>query len=157
MRVMVLIASVLPVLTACGQGAEEKAEAPPPAPVQANAAPEEEEEPVLIRPGGEVVVGLPEGIPGYPGAEAIGADPAGAAPRVLRFRTADSPSQVINYYGDRALRAGFAITAQMYMGERAELEAERGAETLAIAATRTGPATEIRITLGARSAAQSRQ
>ena len=65
-----------------------------------------------VREGDAALSGLPEGIPPYPRADPGGAIQFGGASeegemRVMGFRTADPPADVIAFYAEAAARAGF--------------------------------------------------
>jgi len=58
---------------------------------------------------------MPALLPLYPGgriAEAAGSDRGGCRMRVVSFTTADAPPRVIDYYDDRAVRAGYSSERQ---------------------------------------------
>lgn len=101
--------------------------------------------------GGALAAGLPEGIPPYPGADTsqsvqVTGDMAQGDGRILGFRTADSPAQVIAFYVAAAGRAGFTISQQMDMGGTALLVAQRGqADTINVTATGSPRGTQVQI------------
>lgn len=110
----------------------------------------------VVRTGGQLM--RIRGIPDYPGADTSGSVQMLAGARgaegdgqgaILAFRTADPPSQVINFYADAALRAGYVISQQVSMGPMAALNASHGGEGLRISATRVGETTQVQIVAGA--------
>jgi hypothetical protein len=124
-----------------------------------NREPTPQGETVVAAPGASVRTGgaLPHlrGIPDYPRADtggslqmSGGAD--GGQGAMFGFRTPDAPAQVINFYADAALRAGFAISQQTSAGPVAMLSAGSDAgEGFHVTATRTGAFTQVQIIAGA--------
>jgi hypothetical protein len=124
-----------------------------------NREPARHGEVVAATPGGTVRTGgaLPHlrGIPDYPRADTDGsmqvAAGAGASQGAMfGFRTPDAPAQVINFYADAALRAGFTVSQQTSAGPLATLSATSGAgEGFHVTATRAGAVTQVQIIAGA--------
>ncbi len=154
MRATIITGAALLALAACNRGTPEQSGgtpsggAPQGAPQMTITTPQGTTE---IRSGGGAAAGLPQGIPPYPGAETAGdvqisgasAEGQGA---IHGFRTADAPSAVIDFYASAAERSGFHIANRMNLGATtAALTAQRGQETVNVAATRADGATQVQI------------
>jgi hypothetical protein len=154
MQRIIIPGSLLLTLAACGGGT--------PAPANdAVATPAAPAPGVLASPDGRSEVrrdaqfsGLPEGIPAYPnvtggGAVQIGGVSDGNEMRVMAFRTADPPAQVIAFYADAAARAGFRIIHRAEAGPSTVLGLERDTgDVVNITATGTPRATSVQIMAG---------
>lgn len=98
--------------------------------------------------------GLPEGIPAYPGADGRGAlqmggREDGAEMRIMAFRTADSPSQVIAFYSDAAARAGYQVVRRAEVGPSSVLGLARdNGDAMNVTATGTPTGTNVQIMAG---------
>lgn len=124
-----------------------------------NREPARQGEVVAAAPGANVRSGgaLPHlrGIPDYPRADTDGtiqvSAGAGASQGAMfGFRTPDAPAQVINFYADAALRAGFVVSQQTSAGPLATLSATSGeGEGFHVTATRAGTVTQVQIIAGA--------
>lgn len=165
MRASLIFAASLLALSACGGGGagnegagKAGAGANPPAtgPGQqpANITLSTPEGRVEVRSGGAAAADWPEGVPPYPGAQTnqsvnVTAAQAGQGGRILGFRTADTPQQVISFYARELVRGGYSVANQMDMGQTATLTARRGeSEGLNVTATRIGDATQVQIIAG---------
>jgi hypothetical protein len=166
MRATFILAVPLLALSACGGGGGNEgagkagAGANPPAPgpgrQPANITLSTPEVRAEIRSGGAAVANWPEGVPPYPGAQTsqsvnVTAAQAGQGGRILGFRTADTPQQVIAFYAREIVRGGYSVANQMDMGATATLTARRGqGEALNVTATRIGDATQVQVIAGGR-------
>ncbi|MEA3014155.1 MAG: hypothetical protein QOD42_2700 [Sphingomonadales bacterium] len=142
---VVAFATLLP-LCACGPGASPPS-GQPPADISIS-TPQGKAE---IRSGAAAAANWPEGVPPYPGAEtgqsvSVTGSEAGQGGRILGFRTADTPQQVIAFYAQAIVRNGYAIANQMDLGQNAALTARRGqSQVLNITAHRAGDVTQVQI------------
>ena len=98
--------------------------------------------------------GLPEGIPAYPRVNGSGAIQFGGASdegemRVMGFRTADPPADVIAFYADAAGRAGFREGQRANAGPSIALGFERdNGDVMNVTATGTPTGTSVQIMAG---------
>ena len=154
MRRIIITGTLLLALGACGgapQAPANDATATPGAPAPgALASPDGRSE---VRRDAQFS-GLPEGIPAYPnligqGAIQIGGVSDGNEMRVMAFRTADPPAQVIAFYAEAAARAGFRIIHRAEAGPSTVLGLERDTgDVVNITATGTPRATSVQIMAG---------
>ena len=151
MRHIVIATSLLLVPGACGPGAPGAGNGPAAAPAQAPAgSPEGRSE---VRSDAQFS-GLPQGIPAYPrvnpgGAIQMGGESDGNEMRVMGFRTADSPAQVIGFYADAATRAGFRVIRRAEAGPSTVLTLARdNGEGMNVTATGTPNGTNVQIMAG---------
>jgi hypothetical protein len=164
MRATFILGSLL-ALCACGGGgggnegagkAGAGANAPAPGRQPANITLSTPEVRAEIRSDGAAVANWPEGVPPYPGAQTnqsvnVTAAQAGQGGRILGFRTADTPQQVIAFYAREIVRGGYSVANQMDMGQSATLTARRGeGQAVNVTATRIGDATQVQIIAGGR-------
>ena len=151
MRWMVMSGTMLLALAGCGGGAPEADRGNTAGPAQGS----------MTSPDGRSEVrgdadfsGLPEGIPAYPRVNGGGAIQFGGASeegemRVMGFRTADPPAQVIAFYADVAGRAGFRVGQRADAGPSAALGLERdNGEVMNVTATGTPTGTSVQIMTG---------
>lgn len=130
-----------------GPGASAPASGQPPADISVS-TPQGKAE---IRSGAAAAANWPEGVPPYPGADtnqsvSVTGGAAGQSGRILGFRTADTPQQVIAFYAPAIVRNGYAVVNQMDLGQTATLTARRGqGQALNITAHRTGDVTQVQI------------
>ena len=107
-----------------------------------------------VREGDAALSGLPEGIPPYPHADPDGAIQFGGASeegemRVMGFRTADPPADVIAFYADAAGRAGFREGQRVAAGPSQVLGFERdNGDVMNVTATATARGTHVQIMVG---------
>ena len=155
MRRIIIPGTILLTLAACGGGT-------PQAPANdATATPGAPAPGALASPDGRSEVrrdaqfsGLPDGIPAYPnvigsGAVQIGGVSDGNEMRVMAFRTADPPAQVIAFYADAAARAGFRIIHRAEAGPSTVLGLARdNGDVVNITATGTPRATSVQLMAG---------
>jgi len=98
--------------------------------------------------------GLPEGIPPYPRVNGGGAIQFGGASeegemRVMGFRTADPPAQVIAFYADAAGPAGFRVAQRANAGPSSVLGlARENGDVMQVTATGTAGGTSVQIMFG---------
>ena len=98
--------------------------------------------------------GLPAGIPAYPrvnpgGAIQMGGESDGNEMRVMGFRTADPPAQVIAFYADAATGAGFRIVRRAETGPSTVLGLARdNGDAMNVTATGTPTGTSVQIMAG---------
>lgn len=117
--------------------------------------------PVLASPDGRSEVrgdadfsGLPEGIPAYPRVRGGGAIQFGGVSeegemRIMGFRTADPPADVIAFYADAAARAGFRVIQRVNAGPSSALGLARdNGDVVNITATGTPSGTSVQIMAG---------
>ncbi|HYN46820.1 MAG TPA: hypothetical protein VES64_09025, partial [Allosphingosinicella sp.] len=123
MRRIIITGTALMALAACGGASPEADRGNSAGPGQGSlASPDGRSE---VR-GDADFSGLPEGIPAYPRVNGGGAIQFGGASeegemRVMGFRTADPPSQVIAFYADAAVSAGFRMGRRADAGPRSVL------------------------------------
>ena len=107
-----------------------------------------------VRSGDAALSGLPEGIPPYPRADPGGAIQFGGASeegemRVMGFRTADPPADVIAFYAEAAARAGFREGPRTAAGPSQVLGFERdNGDVMNVTATGTPTGTSVQIMAG---------
>lgn len=151
MRAIIITGAALMALAGCGGGAPEADRGNDAAPAQGS----------LTSPDGRSEVrsdadfsGLPEGIPAYPRVNAGGAIQFGGASdegemRVMGFRTADPPADVIAFYADAAGRAGFREGQRTNAGPSTALGFERdNGDVMNVTATGTPTGTSVQIMAG---------
>ena len=151
MRRIMITTGLALALTACGGGAPEAGNSAAAAPAQGG----------LGSPDGRSEVrsdaqfsGLPEGIPAYPrvnpgGAIQMGGESDGNEMRVMGFRTADMPAQVIAFYADAATGAGFRVVRRAEAGPSTVLTLARdNGEGMNVTATGTPNGTNVQIMAG---------
>ena len=157
MRRLLSATTLLLVLAACGPAApgagNGTAAGPAPAPGAAPA-------PGLASPDGRSEVrgdaqfsGLPEGIPAYPRINPGGAIQMGGGEenemRVMGFRTADTPAQVIAFYADAGAQAGFRIVRRAEAGPSTVLGLARdNGDAMNVTATATPTGTSVQLMAG---------
>ncbi len=151
MRRIVMTGAILLALAGCGGGGSEAGPGNAAAPAQGSlASPDGRSE---VR-GDADFSGLPEGIPAYPRVSGGGAIQFGGASdegemRVMGFRTADPPAQVIAFYADAAARAGFRMGQRVDAGPSSVLGFERDhGEVMNVTATATPTGTSVQIMTG---------
>jgi hypothetical protein len=155
MRRTIIATGLLLSLPACGPGAPgpengaAAAPAPPAAPAPL-AAPDGRSE---VR-GDAQFSGLPAGIPAYPrvnpgGAIQMGGESDGNEMRIMGFRTADAPAQVVAFYADAAAAAGFRVVRRAESGPSTILGLARdNGDALNVTATATPTGTSVQIMAG---------
>jgi hypothetical protein len=154
MRAIILTGTALVALAGCGGGGTSAGEAE-----RGNAAGQAQGS--LASPDGRSEVrgdadfsGLPEGIPAYPRVNPGGAIQFGGASeegemRVMGFRTADPPAQVIAFYADAAARAGFREGQRTTAGPSSALGLARdNGDVMNVTATATPTGTSVQIMTG---------
>ena len=98
--------------------------------------------------------GLPDGIPAYPrvnggGAIQMGGADDGAEMRVMAFRTADPPADVIAFYAEAGARAGFRVIHRAEAGPSTALGLARdNGDAMNVTATGTPSGTSVQIMAG---------
>jgi hypothetical protein len=98
--------------------------------------------------------GLPAGIPAYPrvnpgGAIQMGGESDGNEMRVMGFRTADTPAQVIAFYADAGAQAGFRVVRRAESGPSTVLTLARdNGDGMNVTATGTPTGTNVQIMAG---------
>jgi len=151
MQRIIMTSATLIALAGCGGAAPEadRGNAAGPAPASL-AAPDGRSE---VRADADFS-GLPEGVPAYPrvdgsGAIQFGGVDDGAEMRIMGFRTADPPAQVIAFYADAAPGAGFRVVQRATAGPRSTLGLERGnGDVMNVTATGTPAGTSVQIMAG---------
>jgi len=151
MRRIIMTGTALLALAGCGGGTDEAERGNAAAPPQGSlAAPDGRSE---VR-GDADFSGLPEGIPAYPRVNAGGAIQFGGASeegemRVMGFRTADPPADVIAFYAGAAARAGFRVIQRVDAGPRSTLGLERdNGDVMNVTATGAPTGTSVQIMTG---------
>lgn len=151
MRRIMIATGLALTLAACGGGAPEAGNGTAAAPAQGSlASPDGRSE---VR-GDAQFSGLPEGIPAYPrvnagGAIQMGGESDGNEMRVMGFRTADTPAQVIAFYADAAARAGFRVIRRAESGPSTVLGLSRdNGDAMNVTATGTPTGTNVQIMAG---------
>jgi hypothetical protein len=98
--------------------------------------------------------GLPDGIPAYPrvsggGGVQFGGASAEGEMRVMGFRTADPPAEVVAFYADAARRAGFRQIHRLRSGPSEVLGLERAnGDVMNVTATAAPGATSVQLMAG---------
>ena len=150
MRRLFSATTLLLALAACGPSApgagNGTAAGPPPAP---GTAPDGRSE---VRADAQFS-GLPEGIPAYPRVNPGGAIQMGGGEenemRVMGFRTADTPAQVIAFYADAGAQAGFRIVRRAEAGPSNVLGLARdNGDAMNVTATGTPTGTSVQLMAG---------
>lgn len=150
MRRTIMTGAALLALAACDNGAL-PSQADAVAPAQGGIASPDGRSEVRADAG---FSGLPEGIPAYPnvtgaGAIQMGGVDDGAEMRVMAFRTADPPADVIAFYAEAAERAGFRAGQRRDAGPSTALGLERdNGEVMNVTATATPTGTSVQIMAG---------
>lgn len=148
MRRMIMTGAALLALAACGGAAPEADRGNAAGPAQGS----------MTSPDGRSEVrgdadfsGLPEGIPAYPRVSGGGAIQFGGASeegemRVMGFRTADPPAEVIAFYDSAAAGAGFRVVQRANAGPSSALGLERdNGDVMNVTATGTPTGTSVQI------------
>ena len=152
MRGIIMTGAALIALAGCGGGTSEadRGNAAAGATVGTLASPDGRSE---VR-GDADFSGLPEGIPPYPRVSGGGAIQMGGADdeaemRVMAFRTADPPAQVIAFYAEAAARAGFRVTHRAEAGPSTALGLARdNGDAMNVTATGTPTGTSVQVMAG---------
>lgn len=151
MRGMIVTGTLLLALGGCGGGAPQADRGDAAGPAQGSlASPDGRSE---VRADADFA-GLPEGIPPYPrvnpgGAIQFGGPAEEGEMRVMGFRTADPPAEVIAFYADAAGRAGFRVGQRANAGPSAVLGLERdNGDVMNVTATGTPGGTSVQIMTG---------
>jgi hypothetical protein len=110
-----------------------------------------------IHAGGGAAPAAPaDGIPAYPNAETgagqsvdLSGGSAQGQGHILSFGTHDAPAQVVDFYKQALVAAGYTIANEMHMGPTASLAAQRGqGQGVSVVATPAGGETRVEIIVG---------